>query len=215
MSTPLPLPEPQDSAAVAHTSRVHNHHSGQGAVVVQAGVINGDVTINVAPDPMAAHPVPLIATVTLTGAGRHSEHSDLPNGVYTPWSISVLVEGRSAQAVILHRMRVVVVDRRRVSFLPDRGDSGLYPSVLANREFSLNLNAEEPSLYARNGQPDFPFTVHASDPELFEISPGVYEHEVDWRLALDWSCAGRHGTITLPENGILRYGPERAYAIPE
>ncbi|MDT0347751.1 hypothetical protein [Streptomyces litchfieldiae] len=214
MSTPPPLPEPQDTAAAAHTSGVHNHYTGQGVVVVQAGSIQGDATINVAPDPLAAHPVPLIATVTLTGAGRH-ERSDLPNGVYTPWDISVLVEGRSAQAVILHGMRVLVATRRRVSFLPDRGHSGVYPAPLRSRDFNLNLNAEEPSSYARNGQPDFPFTVHASDPELFKITPGVYEHEVDWRFALDWSCAGRHGTITLPENGILRYGPERAYTIPD
>jgi hypothetical protein len=124
----------------------------------------------------------------------------------------VLVEGRSARAVILHALRVLVQARRPVK-RQRYVDTGMYPSPLPPRGFNLNLSAERPILFPLDGQPDFPFTVSATDPELFEIDPGVYEHEVDFRLALDWSCAGQNGTVLLPEAGVFRKGPDCNYML--
>lgn len=202
-----PLPQPSIVEATV------NHLAGgmQQGVVVQAGAIGGDVTINEAPDPLAIHPVPVIVTMTFTDASaRHLEQS-MPDVFYRPaHSVSVLVEGRSARAVILHALRVVVEARRPVKRQPDV-TGGLHSAIMPRRCFNLNLSSEEPCLYPQHGQPDFPFTVSAADPELFEIDPGVYQHEVDFRLALDWSCAGQSGTVLVPETGVFRKGPDCNY----
>jgi hypothetical protein len=50
------------------------------------------------------------------------------------------------------------------------------------------------------GGADFPFFVTASDPEYFVIRPklrGARCRFVEWRLELDWSCLGQHGTVTI------------------
>jgi hypothetical protein len=67
------------------------------------------------------------------------------------------------------------------------------------RPFIVSLDPNSPRL-ATDGV-DFPFTVAASDPELFRLSPTVTQHEVSWRLELDWTCAGRHGQVIIDDNG--------------
>jgi len=206
---PPSLPQPNT------VDRTVNHLAGgiQQGAVVQAGAIGGDVTINVAPDPLAIHPMPVIVTIRFTdGTARHRERS-APDGFHIPAdNLSVLVEGRSARAVILHALRVVVQARRPVIRQP-YVDRGWYPMIMRTRCFNLNLSSEKPILSPLHGQPDFPFTVSATDPELFEIDPGVYEHEVDFRLALDWSCAGQNDTVLLPETGMFRKGPDCNYTL--
>jgi len=71
----------------------------------------------------------------------------------------------------------------------------------------LDVEQDPPRLTAEG--PDFPFTVTASDPEQFWMELCVPRQEVDWHLALDWICAGRTGTLRIPESGHYTEYPNR------
>ncbi|HEX7661104.1 MAG TPA: hypothetical protein VF444_16665 [Pseudonocardiaceae bacterium] len=71
--------------------------------------------------------------------------------------------------------------------------------VLPVRSFTVDLDPEDPRVVAE--ATDFPFTVTASDPEMFAIRPLSTVDEVRWQLELDWTYAGRRGTTVIPENG--------------
>ncbi|MFE0379181.1 hypothetical protein ACFW1M_27195 [Streptomyces inhibens] len=73
-------------------------------------------------------------------------------------------------------------------------------SLLETRGFTTDLDADHPVLRPLDG-PDFPFTVTSSDPELFEVHPAASAFEIEWHLELEWSSAGRHGTLTVDDGG--------------
>ncbi|MCQ4207589.1 hypothetical protein [Streptomyces longispororuber] len=192
-------------------SRVSNELSGQAQVhgpVIQVGTIHGDVHAyaETAPEPE----VPLVVTCTRIGKG----HIFVYAGTGITWSpggaVKILVEGLSAQAVVIHAMRPVIVRRsepRPAALLM------LILGILETRGFVTNLDASPPVLQP-DGGPDFPFTVSNSDPELFEITP-TSTFEVEWRIELDWSSAGRSGTITIAPGDADRmtYRPEPLTAV--
>ncbi|MGW1893291.1 hypothetical protein ACWCP6_24050 [Streptomyces sp. NPDC002004] len=194
-------------------SRVDNQVSGDvTGHVIQAGSIR-DVVIHTHPEsPHAPAETPLLVTaepVNVRSAGLiipaggpdgEDEHLIAAAGV------RALVEAFSAQAVILHRMRPVIL-----SATPPRPCLYLnYAGLLDERRFSVDLDAERPVLrpqpdpYAPRGADsplaDFPFTVTNSDPELFIISPAS-RYEVLWRLELGWTSAGRSGTVVIDDGG--------------
>ncbi|MFB9907849.1 hypothetical protein ACFFQA_28270 [Allokutzneria oryzae] len=182
--------------------------------LVQAGKIEGDVTLHVARDPLEVHDVPVVITVEWSEteylvqfAEDRPAHGDGLSGRWRGWTegLAVLVEGRSARAVVLKALRPVVLARR-----PPRPIAGLGRAcgILEPRRFIVDLERDPPGLVAQG--PDFPFTVSASDPEQFRIRLRVRDHEVDWRLELDWICAGRAGTLQIPETGHFTHYPIRS-----
>jgi hypothetical protein len=178
--------------------------------LVQAGTIHGDVTVHHTPDPLATHPEPFIITVNPGPADRTSFR-----GFTSPHRITVLVEGRGAQAVILHALRPVTLGRglrplrREVSPRLFRVDFDDRPVDASDIESGLyaDLVRLEPRFRPATGGPDFPFAVHSSEPELFTITAFLQSRRVqavEWRLELDWTCAGRNGTFVIPETFWLR-----------
>ena len=73
------------------------------------------------------------------------------------------------------------------------------------RPFRLDLGRDAARLVAEG--PDFPFTVTAGDPEEFRIRLEPGDREVDWYLELDWTYAGRTGTVRIPDSGHYRHYP--------
>ncbi|MFI6875322.1 hypothetical protein ACIBL6_17975 [Streptomyces sp. NPDC050400] len=185
--------------------------------VVQAGCVNGDINIHPAP---SSPEVPLL--VSVEDRRRSNDIVELADGTLLGLGagVRVTVEGLTQQAVILKELRPVVLSRT-----PPRPpvDRGFTHGKLEVRGFEANLDRTPPSLVplppepqcARTPNPpsglplDFPFKVSSSDPEVFEVYP-CSQSDVTWRLELDWSSAGRSGTVTItgPE------GPFRYWADP-
>jgi hypothetical protein len=110
---------------------------------------------------------------------------------------SILVEARTTWAVTLRGMRAVVVDRRsprRACIEPPR-----IAGILESRPFTADFDAHPPRLTALEA--NFPFTVSATDVEMFEIRPRVSSHEVSWFLEVDWTCQKRSGTTIVDDDG--------------
>ncbi|MCQ4210505.1 hypothetical protein [Streptomyces longispororuber] len=158
--------------------------------VIQAGYINGDVNVRTAPPPPE---VPLLASFEYHGS---PDSFQLEDGTQHQLGLGVrvLIEGLTTQAVILKRLRPVVLSRT-----PPRPAARFFLTVgiLEVRGFTTDLDRESPSLTPLEPHlPDFPFTVSSSDPELFEIHPRS-QFDVTWSLELDWSSAGRQGTVAI------------------
>lgn len=135
-------------------------------------------------------------------APDEATHRELPF-TWSQTEITVLVQGRSPQAVILRELRPVVVARRPVRRIPMPPEyEHLRFAPLSVRPFWINFAESSSQLLGGSDAVGFPFRVHAGDPEWFEITAFVSPHEVvEWRLELDWICVDRSGTVTMPTNG--------------
>ncbi|MEU0389492.1 hypothetical protein [Streptomyces chartreusis] len=181
-------------------SYVENRLSGEAQVygpVIQAGTIHGNVTVNARGAEQPAVPV-----LTSVEAFRTSTDVFQWVGSEDFWSpgvgVRVLVEAVSQQAVVLKRMRPVVVSRKppRPAYI-----AGEIMGILEVRGFMVNLDADVPVLVPRgSAAPNFPFTVTSGDPELFEVLPSS-SFEVEWRLELEWTSAGRSGVTVIDADG--------------
>lgn len=182
-----------------HAWRTVNRISGDvKGPVIQADVIVGDIHLvsGGAPSQGAA----LVVSVELFGTSStyvaYEGSEGPPRNVEV--GVKVLVEGLSAQAVVLRRMRPVVDSRRPAR--PALFCVGI-SAPLETHAFTADLDAEPPVLApARPGVPDFPFTVTNAGPELFAVAPGSTS-EVEWHLELDWTSAGRSGTVVVDQDG--------------
>jgi hypothetical protein len=107
--------------------------------------------------------------------------------------------------VILRDLRVVVLSRAPTSgrFLPNRG-------TIVPRPFHVVLDDDPPVLTPAEGGQEFPFTVSATDPEMFDITVRARSDDVRWRLELDWSLRERQGTLKIDAAGA----PFRTMAVP-
>lgn len=186
--------------------RVRNQISGDVyGDIVQTGAIHGDVHIheneNRVPD------VPVILTTAFDGNVTVVIDSEPPTRPASGnQQIKILVEAHSAQAVILQDLRPVVLSRREPRPVLN---SWAALAALSQRKFRVNLDEDPPRLIP-TGPVTFPFTVTASDPELFVLTP-YSRFEVDWQLELHWTCAGRHGSIVVPDGPfVLHPGPRNA-----
>ncbi|MER7768402.1 hypothetical protein [Kitasatospora sp. NPDC096140] len=182
-----------------HVLRTVNRISGdvQGPVI-QADVIIGDIhlTPDGAPSPGAGPTVSVELFGTSSTCVAYEGGDGRVQNVAV--GVKVLVEGLTAQAVVLRRMRPVV-DSRRPARPPVLRVEML--AALETRGFTADLDAEPPTLGpARPGAPDFPFTVTNAGPELFAVAPGS-TCEVEWHLELDWTSAGRSGTVVIDRDG--------------
>ncbi|WP_326681553.1 hypothetical protein [Streptomyces sp. NBC_01237] len=186
-------PQPQDQ-------QTENQVSGQAHVygpVIQARDVHGNVTVVTGRTPQPE--VPLHVTVELLSSSSLLMSLDAePARRWQPKNgVRLLVEAHTAQAVVLQRMRPVILSRRP----PRPARSEVTRGVLSTRGFTTDLDAEAPALKPKtNEAADFPFTVTNSDPELFVIYP-LSAFEVDWRLELDWMSAGRSGTAVIDQAG--------------
>lgn len=197
---------PEEPTEPVQRLDTRNSVSGRSHVdgpVVQAGVIHGGVTIHHTSESRGLE-TPCMATgSSIRTANDIYEWADEPadshtwEGSWTPHDgARVLVEGFAAQAVVLTGMRPVVLSRRTPRPARYRGTVA---SILETRGFTTDLDADHPVLRPLDG-PDFPFTVTSSDPELFEVHP-TSAFETEWHLELEWSSAGRHGTLTVDVGG--------------
>lgn len=90
-------------------------------------------------------------------------------------------------------MRPVVVTRRP----PLDGHLTKHWGIVAVRRYILYLDDEPPRLVG----PPFLYTVAPDEPEVFEMTVYCEHHDIEWRLELDWICAGRTGTTVVDLGG--------------
>ncbi|WP_220506764.1 tetratricopeptide repeat protein [Amycolatopsis dendrobii] len=193
----------------AEESSANRITGGQFDKVVMAGAVHGDINVGRSGDSPADLADPLIASVRLRPGGTLADlvlDTDPPRVAVPGGTVHVItVEARTTRAVVLQSARVVVVSRtppRPACLLVRVG------GILEPRPFTTDFDAPSPRLVAQG--PDFPFTVSATDVEQFEIEPITTTHEVAWRLEVDWTCAGRHGTTVIDNQGE----PFHAYPVP-
>ncbi|WP_372351197.1 hypothetical protein [Streptomyces sp. KL116D] len=185
--------------------------------MIQAGRIHGDINIHPTDPPPE---VPLL--VSVEDRRRSNDIVELDDGTLLGlgMGVRVQIEGLTQQAVILKELRPIVLSRTPPRPAVDRGFTH---GRLEVKGFEADFDRTPPSLKPlrsapQSGQtsgppaerpPDFLFTVTSSDPEVFEIYP-CSRSDATWRLELDWSSAGRSGTVTItgPE------GPFRYWADP-
>ncbi|WP_370934187.1 tetratricopeptide repeat protein [Amycolatopsis sp. cg13] len=193
----------------AEESSANHITGGQFDKVVMAGAVHGDINVGRSGDSPADLADPLIASVRLQPGGTLADlvlDTDPPQVAVPGGTVHIItVEARTTRAVVLQSARIVVVSRTppRPACLQVRIGGLLEP-----RPFTTDFDAPSPRLVAQG--PDFPFTVSATDIEQFEIEPITTTHEVAWRLEVDWTCAGRHGTTVIDNQGE----PFHAYPVP-
>ncbi|MET9261637.1 tetratricopeptide repeat protein [Amycolatopsis sp. NPDC004079] len=193
----------------AEESSANRITGGQFDKVVMAGAVHGDINVGRSGDSPADLADPLIASVRLQPGGTMADlvlDTDPPQVAVPGGTVHIItVEARTNRAVVLQSARVVVVSRipPRPACLQVRIGGLLKP-----RPFTTDFDAPSPRLVAQG--PDFPFTVSATDIEQFEIEPITTTHEVAWRLEVDWTCAGRHGTTVIDNQGE----PFQTYPVP-
>lgn len=173
---------------------VHAHN------VVQVGVVHGGLHITA--EPVGRFETALKVSVT-TSQVRSTTYRYEGLRAHPDSEVHVFVEAFTAQAVLLRRLRPVFV--REVAQASESNAMMLEP-----REFRVGwdrpahrYDADVPGQALRldrafaEGCADFPFYVTASAPEYFVIWPALRGGLVEWRLELDWSCLGQHGTVTI------------------
>ena len=189
---------------------VHQRLANVTGTVVQAAEIAGGVTISVSNEPVCFD-VPIVVSVRHhDGWSQVAVDGDPPELVPTCKTIAVLVEGRGPQAVVLHGLRPVVLAHRPPQPAWEVPRPIVEFAPMHVRPFIGHLGPS-PRIDPPVGEPNFPFTVTASDPEQFTIVCYGAKEDTEWQLELDWTCAGRHGTVVInaeeePSVSILKSG---------
>jgi ribosomal protein L32E len=179
----------------------HNEATG-GHNVVQAQTIHGDVHFHGSRNSTDDGDMPIIVSVWRRCDTELVIDGNPPTTM--PLSghetVRVTMEAHSTQAVILRALRPVVVARRPPRPASRHGHNATSANfVELNFVVHLDLDATAPRLETQGA--DFPRTVTASAPEGLRLAPRVGKHEVWWQLELDWTSAGRHGTVVINEAG--------------
>jgi hypothetical protein len=120
-------------------------------------------------------------------------------GVERQTHLKVSLQGRSATAVILQELRVIIVDpspllKGNVYALGD--DCG---GQLGTRSFFIDL--DEAQLIAGDSEGPFPYKISESDPEVFVLIVEATRCNCTWYIELDWVSAGRVGTVRIDDRG--------------
>ena len=134
------------------------------------------------------------------------EHGGVTYSIVAPMTLTV--QGKGDEAVVLHRLRVTELERfaeppNSATVLPCGATGG----ALEARFFKIDLAntpkvTAEPGLDVFTGEVveapvKFPFTVSASEPEVFYLQLEELACFCTWRLALDWVTGGRSGTTVI------------------
>ncbi|MFJ7245121.1 hypothetical protein ACIQWA_10790 [Kitasatospora sp. NPDC098652] len=170
---------------------VSNEFSGEAASAVQAGTI-GELNIyhSPAPPPPADSPVAVTCEVEADYLIQRGWADGVP---LSGGHVRVFVEACEDRAVLLRALRPVVVSRRP----PIDGTETMHWGVPQVRKYTVDFDKDPPRLKG----PRFLYTVAPGDPEVFELTVHCDRYDVEWRLELDWTCAGRSGTSVVDLGG--------------
>jgi tetratricopeptide (TPR) repeat protein len=191
----------------------------QAHTVVQVGVVHGAVHIpqvsvdggvRITAEPAGHFENALnVSVTTFQNEERTYEYEGYR--AHPDFKVRILVEAFTAQAVLLRRLRPVLVrELPRVSDIgesrsPYEGDYMRMPPREYRVDRADGYDADIRGQALRldrafaEGSDDFPFYVTASAPEHFVIWPELHGllHPIEWRLELDWSCLGQHGSVAI------------------
>jgi hypothetical protein len=124
-------------------------------------------------------------------------------------NVRITLQGRSSTAVVLEALRVRVVGRTD----PVPGNSYAMSSgcggSITPRHFAVNLDADRPIAHSVAGSNEgdpipavrLPYRVSAEDPEVLMVNARTENCGCAWYLELDWSSAGRTGTLLIDDAG--------------
>ena len=130
------------------------------------------------------------------GHGGASANSDM----------SLTIQGKGKDAVVLLGLRVVALERNPVPTNVATVGCDAYGGEQTSRYFDVILG-NPPRVASRPGFDEpldrkkrepaakFPYRVSNSDPEYFDLSVSGPVCFCTWRLALDWTSRGRAGTL--------------------
>ncbi|MFD9316890.1 helix-turn-helix domain-containing protein [Streptomyces sp. NPDC060053] len=118
--------------------------------------------------------------------------------------LELTVQGTGAETVVVDDLKVRTVEKSSPLAWNDYAMG--YPGVgcgggVPTRYFTVALDAARPSLVPEAGHADFPFTVSASDPEVYYVLADASAYDVRWQLELSWSSGSWHGTLTVDDDG--------------
>ncbi|MFI6102132.1 hypothetical protein ACIA8G_41830 [Lentzea sp. NPDC051213] len=172
-------------------SQTHNEISGEAQTAVQAGTI-GSLNIYNSPSPLLPVDSPIAVTCEVEAdyVIQHSWDDAVP---LSGGLVRIFVEACADRAVLLRALRPTVVARRP----PHDGTRTRSMGIPVVRKYELDLDEDPPELTG----PKFLYTVTPDDPEVFELDVRCHRYDVEWRLELDWTCAGRSGTSVVDLGG--------------
>ncbi|WP_319187160.1 hypothetical protein [Streptomyces sp. DK15] len=118
--------------------------------------------------------------------------------------VTLTLQGSGKETVVLDSMTVRTAGKRTPLAWNDYAMG--YPGVgcgagVPTRSFTVALDAARPAFAPVAGQPNFPFMVSESAPEVFYVKADASAYDVSWYLELAWSSGSRHGTLTIDHNG--------------
>ncbi|MFE2925759.1 helix-turn-helix domain-containing protein [Streptomyces goshikiensis] len=118
--------------------------------------------------------------------------------------VTLTLQGSGKETVVLDGLTVRTVGKHAP--LPWNDYAMGYPGVgcgagVPTRSFTVALDAARPAVVPAPDQPDFPFKVSESEPEVFYVKADASAYDVSWYLELSWSSGSRHGTLTIDHNG--------------
>ncbi|WP_406729636.1 helix-turn-helix transcriptional regulator [Streptomyces sp. GD-15H] len=123
--------------------------------------------------------------------------------------VKLSVQGTSDTAVVLTALRVRVTGRTDPApgnaYAMDQGCGG----ALTPRYFDVNLDKDRPLARAVAGNDAgtpipavrMPYRVSAKEPEVLQVTARTGTCDCRWYLELDWSSAGRSGTVRIDDHG--------------
>ncbi|MBL3667637.1 helix-turn-helix domain-containing protein [Streptomyces sp. M2CJ-2] len=123
--------------------------------------------------------------------------------------VKLSVQGTSDTAVVLTALRVRVTGRTDPApgnaYAMDQGCGG----ALTPRYFDVDLDKDRPIARAVAGNDAgtpipavrMPYRVSATDPEVLQVTARTVTCDCHWHLELDWSSAGRSGTVRIDDRG--------------
>ncbi|MGW6565735.1 helix-turn-helix domain-containing protein [Streptomyces sp. NPDC054975] len=127
--------------------------------------------------------------------------------------VRVSVQGKGAAAVVLQALHVRVVERAApLPWAAYRMDDGCGGAVTPRR-FEVDLDRPRPVARALDGYDasgeegrtlpavSFPYAVSAAEPEELLIDARTAGCDCRWYLELEWSGAGRSGTVRIDDGG--------------
>lgn len=137
--------------------------------------------------------------------------SDPPYAITPSGSIYVIdLQAQSEETVVLKRARPVVTSRQS----PRRACQTKHiAGVVEPRRFTTDLDSEKPQLNPEGAT--FPFKISRTDVEEFWIQPICRNHQVAWKLEIDWLCMGIEGTAVIGgPGGLFEVYPENTTEPP-
>ncbi|MFI1102249.1 hypothetical protein [Streptomyces melanogenes] len=149
----------------------------------------------------AQHDLGATVPVLVSTRVRNQDYVVLDDGarvVEVPASghtVRLVATGAGPLPVVLTDLRVEVVARADRS-----GDLSRHAAEVPVRRFEVLLDAEPPRVRPL-ATSDFPYQVGQDEVEVLDLEVRTEAGDVQWVLWLDWSCAGRTGSVRVDLDG--------------